>query len=102
MHIKVNDEVQVISGNERGKRGKVLRIMRAEDRILVEGVNMRLKNLQKTQANPQGGQVEKEFPIAASNVLLWSEKAGKGVRTKVVEDGDKKVRVGIPCGTKFD
>ena len=102
MHIKVNDEVQVMAGNNRGKRGKVMRILHKEGRVLVEGVNVRLKNLQKTQANPQGGQVEKEFAIDASNVLLWSEKAGKGVRTKMVAEGDKKVRVGIPCGTKFD
>jgi len=102
MHVKVNDEVQVLAGNDRGKRGKVMRILHKENRVLVEGVNVRLKNLQKTQANPQGGQVEKEFSIAASNVLLWSDKAGKGVRTKVVVDGDKKIRVGIPCGTKFD
>jgi len=102
MHVKMNDEVQVLAGNDRGKRGKVMRVLHKEGKVLVEGVNVRLKNLQKTQANPQGGQVEKEFPIAASNVLIWSEKAGKGVRTKSVVEGDKKIRVGIPCGTKFD
>ncbi|MBC8368986.1 MAG: 50S ribosomal protein L24 [Planctomycetes bacterium] len=103
MHIKIGDEVQVIAGNSRGERGKVMRINREAARIIVEGVNIRVKNLQKTQQNPEGGRLEVEMPIALSNVLLWSEKAGKGVRTKVEVAGDnKKIRVGIPCGTKFD
>jgi len=102
MHVKQGDEVQVLSGNDRGKRGKVLRVYHGEDRVLVEGVNVRVKHLQRTQANPDGGRVEREMPIAVSNVLPWSEKAGKGVRTRIVEEGGKKIRVGIPCGTKFD
>ena len=102
MHIKHGDEVQVISGNDKGKRGKVLRVLDKDNRVLVEGVNVRVKHLQKTQANPEGGRVEREFPIAASNVLLWSDKAGKGVRTKSVIEGGKKSRIGVPCGTKFD
>ncbi|MCP4094461.1 MAG: 50S ribosomal protein L24 [Planctomycetes bacterium] len=102
MHIKQGDEVQILAGNDKGKRGKVMKVIDKTDRVLVEGVNIRVKHLQKTQANPEGGKVEKEFPIAASNVLIWSEKAGKGVRTKSVIEGDKKIRVGVPCGTKFD
>lgn len=102
MHVKQGDEVQVIAGNSKGSRGKVMRVIDKTDRVLVEGVNVRVKHLQKTQANPEGGKVEREFPIAASNVLLWSEKAGKGVRTKTVLEGGKKIRVGVPCGTKFD
>jgi len=102
MHVKKGDEVVVLAGNERGKRGRVLRVETAKDRVVVEGVNLRTKRLPKTTANPQGGEVEREVPIAASNVLLWSEKAGKGVRTRTVVAGGKKTRVGIPCGTKFD
>lgn len=102
MHIKQGDEVQVLAGNDKGKRGKVMKVIEKTGRVLVEGVNIRVKHLQKTQANPEGGKVEKEFPIASSNVLVWSEKAGKGVRTKNVIEGDKKIRVGVPCGTKFD
>ncbi len=102
MHLKNGDEVVVISGNHQGKRGKVLRLFEEEGRVLVEGVNVRIKNLPKTQANPQGGTVDREFPLDVSNVLLWSEKASKGVRTRMVEDGGRRVRVGIPCGTKFD
>jgi large subunit ribosomal protein L24 len=102
MHVKTGDEVVIISGNHKGQRGKVLRILKKDQRVVVEGVNVREKVLQKTQANPQGGTVENEFPIHASNVLLWSEKANKGVRTTLTDAKGKRIRVGIPCGTKFD
>jgi len=102
MRIKVGDEVQVMSGNGRGERGKVLRIDRKTERVIVEGVNNQVKNLKKTQQSPEGGRLEVEMPIAMSNVLLWSEKANKGVRTKTETSDDKKIRVGVPCGTKFD
>lgn len=102
MHVKQGEEVQVISGNDKGKRGKVLRVFECDGRVLVEGVNVRVKHLQRTQANPEGGRVERESPIAASNVLPWSDKAGKGVRTRTVVEKGKKIRVGVPCGTKFD
>jgi len=102
MHVKRGDQVVVIAGNERGKRGRILRVLPKENRVVVEGVNIRVKHLRKTQANPQGGRIEREFPIHVSNVLLWSERAGKGVRVRQqVQDG-RKVRVGIPCGTVFD
>lgn len=102
MRIKVGDEVQVMAGNSRGERGKVLRIDRKTERVIVEGLNTQVKNLKKTQQNPEGGRLEVEMPIALSNVLLWSEKANKGVRTKTETSDDKKIRVGVPCGTKFD
>jgi large subunit ribosomal protein L24 len=102
MHLKVGDEVVVTSGNHKGQRGKVAHIFREEDRVTVEGVNLREKNLPKTQANPQGGTIEREFPIHVSCVLLWSVKADKGVRTRMAGEKGKKIRVGIPCGTKFD
>ncbi|MCX8266432.1 MAG: 50S ribosomal protein L24 [Planctomycetota bacterium] len=102
MRIKVGDEVQVMAGNSRGERGKVLRIDRKTERVIVEGLNTQVKNLKKTQQNPEGGRIEVEMPIALSTVLLWSEKANKGVRTKNEIRGDKKIRVGVPCGTKFD
>ena len=103
MHVKIGDEVQVIAGNFCSERGKILKIDAENQRVIVEGVNLRKKNLQKTQQNPEGGQVEREMSISISNVLLWSEKAGKGVRTKIEKDTNgKKIRVGIPCGTQFD
>ena len=58
MHVKTGDDVVILSGNHRGERGKVLRILRESGRVLVEGVNLRVKILRKTQANPQGGTVD--------------------------------------------
>ncbi|MFQ5749271.1 MAG: 50S ribosomal protein L24 [Planctomycetota bacterium] len=102
MYLKRGDEIVVIAGNDRGKRGKVLHVDSGAGRILVEGVNVRVKHLRKSTANPQGGRVEREMPIHVSNVLLWSSKAGKGVRARIVKEKGRKVRIGIPCGTKFD
>ncbi|MDP6850123.1 MAG: 50S ribosomal protein L24 [Planctomycetota bacterium] len=102
MHVKKGDEVVVLAGNEKGKRGKVLRTMESERLVIVEGVNVRTKTMPKTPQNPQGGTVNREVPVAASNVLIWSEKAGKGVRTRMEGEGSSKARVGIPCGTKFN
>jgi large subunit ribosomal protein L24 len=102
MHLKKGDSVQVIAGNDRGKRGTVKSTMPGANRVLVEGVNVRVKHLKRTQQNPQGGRVEKEFPIHASNVLIWSDKAGRGVRTRTVREKGKSVRVGVPCGTRFE
>ncbi|HEX9793132.1 MAG TPA: 50S ribosomal protein L24 [Planctomycetota bacterium] len=102
MHLRKDDQVVVISGNDKGTRGKVLRVIPKTDKVLVEGVNVRVKHLRKTQASPQGGRIEREQAIPASKVLLWSEKAGKGVRTRSEFDSKgQKVRVGVPCGTKF-
>ena len=102
MALKINDEVVVTSGNHKGQRGKVMQINGVTQRVTVEGVNMRVQFLRKTQENPQGGEVERETPLHVSSLLLWSEKAGKGVRVRVKKVGDSKVRVGIPCGTHFD
>lgn len=102
MHLKSGDQVVVTAGNSRGKRGKILRVFPRLNRVIVEGVNLHVKHLRKTPANPQGGRVEVEMPLNASSVLLWSDKAGKGVRTRIKEEKGKKVRVGVPCGTKFD
>ena len=102
MTLKVNDEVVVTSGNHKGQRGKVMKINRETQRVTVEGVNLRVQLLRKTQENPQGGEVERETPLHISNLLLWSEKAEKGVRIRMEKVGDSTVRVGIPCGTHFD
>lgn len=68
MHVKKNDEVVVISGNDRGKSGKVLRVYPMKNRVIVEGVNIRKRHMRPTQSNPQGSIIEREFPIHASNV----------------------------------
>ena len=67
MHVKKNDQVMVISGEHRGKTGRVLRVINDKNRVVVEGINM-VKRHTKPRANQQGGIVEKEAPIHASNV----------------------------------
>ena len=68
--IKKNDNVMVISGNSRGKTGKVLKVFPKEDRVIVEGINLRKRHAKPSQSNPQGGIQEKESPINVSNVMI--------------------------------
>ena len=103
LHVKRGDKVVVISGaNKSDEPHEVLRVDTENGKVLVQGVNMRWKHQRRSQQNPEGGRIHKEFPIDASNVLLFSQKAGKGVRTRIEVREGKKVRVGIPCGTVFD
>jgi large subunit ribosomal protein L24 len=91
--IKKGDDVVIITGKDKGRRGKVLRVL-VEDRLVVEGINI-VKKHQKP--NPQkgvvGGIVEKEMPLQRSNVMLWNPVTKKGDRVgiRVLEDG-KRVR----------
>ena len=103
LHVKKGDKIVVIAGADKSdKVHEVLDVDVDAGKVLVEGVNMRVKHMPRSQQNPQGARTRKEFPIDASNVLLYSEKAGKGVRTGIEIVDGKKVRVGKPCGTKFD
>ena len=70
MHVKKNDMVVVLSGEEKGKAGKVLHVYPDKGRVLVEGVNVMSKAMRKSQDNPKGGVTTKEFPIAAAKVML--------------------------------
>ncbi|ACF13563.1 ribosomal protein L24 [Chloroherpeton thalassium ATCC 35110] len=68
MHVKKNDMVKVISGNDKGVSGKILRVFPEKNRVIVEGVNMRKRHMRPTQEYPQGAILEREMPIHASNV----------------------------------
>ncbi|NTV98822.1 MAG: 50S ribosomal protein L24 [Chlorobiaceae bacterium] len=68
MHVKKNDNVLVISGNDKGKSGKILKVFPQKSRVIVEGVNIRKRHMRPTQSRPQGAIIEREFPIHASNV----------------------------------
>jgi large subunit ribosomal protein L24 len=70
VHVKRDDVVSVISGEHKGKSGKVLTVDRKKDRVTVEGINLRKCAQRRSAQNPQGGIVEKECPIHASNVML--------------------------------
>jgi large subunit ribosomal protein L24 len=98
-HVRKGDLVVVISGSYKGKRGKILRV--EGNRVIVEKVAMIKRHMKPSQKNPQGGIVDKEGSIHISNVQLWDDKLARGTRTKIVADGDGKVRVGVKSGTKF-
>lgn len=82
MHVKRGDRVIVIAGNDKGSTGEVIEVQRSRNRVVVEGVNMRVKHQKPTQQNPQGERVEREFPIHASNVQLIDPATGKGTRKR--------------------
>ena len=98
-HVRKGDMVVVIAGANKGKKGKILRVL--GDRVVVEKVAMIKRHTRPTQQNPQGGIVDKEGTIHISNVQLFDDKLGRGTRTKISADGDQKVRVGSKSGTKF-
>ena len=102
MHIKTGDTVVVISGKDKGKKGKVLEVITSKDKVLVEGVNVATKHQKPNQKNPQGGIIHIEQPIHVSNVMLFDAKAGKGVRVgmKKLENGDK-VRISKKSGEQI-
>jgi large subunit ribosomal protein L24 len=102
LRIRKGDVVVVISGEDKGKTGKVIRVEPAVDRgfarVVVEGVNLQYKHMKRTQQNPKGGRVQREGPIPLSKVMLWSEQEKKGQRFRVeIRDG-KRVRVGAKDG----
>lgn len=99
--LKVEDEVIVIAGKEKGKRGKILYIDRLRDRVYVQGVNKMKRYVRPSQENPQGGQVEIEAPLHISNVMFYDAKAKKGVRIGYEMRGEKKVRVTRPGGREI-
>ena len=80
MKIRKNDNVQVISGNDRGKKGKVLKVFPKDSRVIVEGINLRKRHTKPNQRNPQGGILEKEAPINVSNVMLIDPKSNEPTR----------------------
>lgn len=90
-HIKKDDTVMVMAGKEKGKSGKVLRILPEKNRVLVENLNVVKRHTRPSQVNPDGGIVEKEASIAISNVMLVCSACNKPSRTgmRVAEDGSK-------------
>ena len=99
--MKKGDLVEVIAGKDKGKQGKVLELVTDKNRVLVEGVNRVKRHTKPSQKNPQGGIIEKEIPIHASNVMLVDPKTNKGGRIKIVVKGDKKTRVFKKSGSEL-
>lgn len=103
IHVKKGDMVQVITGKNAGKKGKVLQVIPKKGRVVVEGVNVVKKHTKPTQKMPQGGIMEKEAPIASSNVMLFCGKCNNPTRVgKKILDNGNKVRVCKKCGEVLD
>lgn len=94
MHIRTDDIVEVITGeaDEVGQRRKVLKVLREEGKVLVEGINRAYRHIRRSQKNLQGGRLSKEMPISISNVLLVCTSCGKAARTgaRFRPDGTKE------------
>ena len=101
VHVKRDDTVIVISGDDKGAKGKVVEVAPKEGKIIVEGVNVIHKHVKPRRQGETGGIVDAEGAIYASRVALYCSNCDKGVRTKVEMDGDKKVRVCAKCGAKL-
>ena len=104
MHVRKGDQVVVIAGKEKGKRGRVMRLLTEQGRVVIERINMVKRHTKPTQRNPRGGILEKEGSVEASNVALWCGKCVAPRRAKIDEDkeGQKKRRICVKCGTVFE
>ena len=100
--IKVGDNVRVITGSNKGKEGKVLKVLRAENKVIIDGVNIVKKHVKPNRTNESGGILEVEAPIHASNVMLIDPKTKKRTRIGHTIEKDKKVRVAKKSGEKID
>jgi large subunit ribosomal protein L24 len=103
VHVKKGDLVQIITGKDAGKKGKVLNVDPQKGRVIVEGLNIAKRHMRPTRVNPQGGITEIEAPLDSSNVMIFCEKCKEPVRiNKVFLADGKKVRVCNQCGEQFD
>ena len=103
MHVKKNDNVYVLSGKDKGKKGKILTAMPSVGRVIVEGVNMATKHKKPRRAGDPGGIIHQEAPIAVSKVMLVCNKCGRPTRTgKQILASGEKVRYCKKCEEVFD
>ena len=103
MKLRVGYTVQVIAGSDKGKTGEIIQILRKEDRVIVEGVNMVTKHIKPSQADPEGGIVTREAPIHVSNVAYYDSKAKQAVKIGYAFDEDgKKYRINKKTGKALD
>ena len=102
-HIKKNDTVKVIAGKDKGKNGKVLRVIAKKDRVIVEKINMIKRHMKPSQQTRQGGILEKESPIHVSNLMLICSKCTDPTRVgyKTLDD-ERKVRYCKKCQEVLD
>ncbi|MGL4953813.1 MAG: 50S ribosomal protein L24 [Culicoidibacterales bacterium] len=102
MHVKKGDKIQIIAGKDKGKTGVVTSVLPKKNRVIIEGLNIVKKHQKPTQANPEGGIIEMEAPIHASNVLPLDPKTGKPTRVGYQVIDGNKVRVAKVSGEVLD
>ena len=101
--LRKNDEVVVIAGRDKGARGRILKVLLEQERVIVEGVNRVKRHMKPSPRMPEGGIIEKEMPIHVSNVMPLDTKADKPTRVRAGKDKDgKKVRIAARSGTVLD
>ena len=101
LHIKKNDTVYVLAGEDKGKTGKVLKVLVKENRAIVEGVNIVSKSAKPSAKHPQGGIIKQEAPIHISNLSLIDPKSGKPTRIAVKREGKNVVRIAKKSGEEI-
>ena len=100
--LKTGDQVVVISGKNKGKQGKIARILADSDRVVIEGVNLIKRHLKPTPKSPQGGILEKEAPLHASKVMPVDPKTGKPTRVRFGTDAKgNKTRIAVKSGDEL-
>lgn len=97
-HIKRDDQVIVLAGSDKGRSGKVLKVLVDKERVLVDGINLVSKSTKPTAANPQGGIVKQEAPIHISNVSLIDPKSGQPTRIRIRREGKTVTRIAKKSG----
>ncbi len=102
LNVKKGDTVVVISGKDKGKKGKILVAYPEKNRVVVQNVAMITRHVKPRRQGEPGGRIEKESAIHVSNVMLVCPKCEKGTRVGHKMEGDKKVRVCIKCGKNID
>ena len=101
MNVKKNDTVIVLSGKDKGKKGKVLEAMPATGKVIVEGINIATCHVKPKKQGEEGGIVKREAAIAACKVQVVCPKCNKGTRIAHKIEGDKKIRVCKHCGAEL-
>ena len=101
MNIKKNDTVVVLSGKDKGVKGKVLTAMPSENKVIVEKVNVATCHTKARRQGEQSGIIKREIPIRVCKVALYCPKCDRGVRVGFKLDGDKKTRVCRKCGAEI-
>ena len=101
IHIKKNDTVYVLAGEDKGKTGKVLEVLVDKQKAIVEGVNFVNKSAKPSAKNPQGGFVKVEAPIHISNLSLIDPKSGKPTRISIKHEGKNVIRISKKSGEEI-